>query len=152
MKHLLILFSVLILSACTENSELQEFHRFEGQWSFEKGDERFVESWEIVNDTLMKGISFMTVKKDTVFKEDLELTSMKNGIFYTPTVPDQNEGAAIRFKLSKKDADKWIFENKKHDFPTEIIYLFKGTDSLIATVQGIQNGRSRKIDFRLHKN
>lgn len=151
MKLLPTLAFFLILSACTRNSKLEEFHRLNGVWIFDSGEELFSESWVIKNDTLMMGTSYMTIKGDTVFKEDLAITFSNGAVFYTPTVPDQNEGAAVRFKLVKKTADQWTFENKQHDFPTEIIYLFKGTDSLIATVQGVQNGRSRKLDFSMRK-
>lgn len=146
-----LILPLIIAFGCSKQSKLEAYYRLEGEWSCVKGEERFVETWQIVNDTVMKGTSFMTLKKDTVFTENLELVYTQNGIYYTPTIPDQNEGAAIRFKLSKRTDDQWVFENKQHDFPSEIIYLFKGKDSLIATVQGIQNGRSQKIEFRLKK-
>jgi hypothetical protein len=151
MKFLCFLVPTILISACSGSSELKDFHRLEGEWFYRNGDEYFSESWEITNDTLMTGTSFMTVKGDTLFKEDLELSYTDNSVYYTPTIPDQNNDEPVRFKLSKKSNDKWIFENKQHDFPTEIIYTFKGNDSLIATVQGTQNGRSQKIDFRLRK-
>lgn len=151
MRYLPLIFLTLSLAACSNRSELSDFHRLEGQWVYQKGDELFSESWRIENDTLMLGTSFMTVKGDTVFREELQLSYSEGEVYYTPTVPDQNEGAAIRFKLVKNTPEQWVFENKRHDFPSEIIYLFKRDDSLIATVQGMQNGRSQKIDFRLRK-
>lgn len=151
MRYSTLLFVTVFHSACSNNSKLANFSRLEGEWIYSNGDELFSESWKTVNDSLMVGTSFMTLKGDTVFKEDLQLTSSNGVVYYIPTVPDQNNGAAVRFKLLKSTKDQWIFENKQHDFPSQIIYGFKGSDSLIATVQGIQNGRSQKIEFRLKK-
>lgn len=140
----------IILASCS-SGPLSDFKRLEGEWVSKNGNETFVESWKTLNDSVMSGTSYMTSGKDTVFKENLHIVADKGIVYYIPTVPDQNNGEAIRFKLASKTSDNWIFENKQHDFPTEILYSFKENDSLIATVRGIQNGRSRKIDFRLHK-
>lgn len=150
MRHLLIL-PVILLCGCAEKSKLVPYHRLEGEWIYQKGEEYFCEKWEITNDTLMLGTSFMTIKGDTVFNENLKLNFSNGAVYYTPTVPDQNAGKAVRFALAKRLPDLWIFRNEQHDFPTEIIYRFKGKDSLIATVQGIQNGRLQKINFQLKK-
>jgi hypothetical protein len=145
------LFAAIFLSACS-SGPLHDFKRLEGSWISKNGNETFVESWNTLNDSVMSGTSYMTIGKDTVFREDLQLIAEKGGVFYIPTVPDQNDGEAVRFKLSSQTKDNWVFENKKHDFPNEIIYSFMENDSLIASVRGTQNGQIRKIDFRLHKN
>ena len=36
----------------------------------------------------------------------------------------------VRFALKSATKDKWVFANKTHDFPQEIIYVFKDKDSL----------------------
>jgi hypothetical protein len=40
-----------------------------------------------------------------------------------------------------------IFENAAHDFPQRIIYRKRGTDSLVARIEGKMNGQARGIDF-----
>jgi len=40
-----------------------------------------------------------------------------------------------------------VFENPAHDFPQRIIYRRRGTDSLLARIEGTVNGQTRAIDF-----
>jgi hypothetical protein len=40
-----------------------------------------------------------------------------------------------------------VFENPAHDFPQKIIYRKRGTDSLIARVEGTMRGQARAVDF-----
>ena len=148
-----VFISLLLFTSCGKsNKSLTQFKKLCGTWIQETETGKFVESWNWVNDTLMSGTSFMTEGQDTVFSEDLKLTLRNDSIYYIPTVPNQNDGKHVEFKLIPSAKNEWIFENKKHDFPTQIIYTYKGNDSLIATVQGIQNGRSQKFEFRLKRN
>jgi hypothetical protein len=99
----------------------------------------------------MKGKSEMTVDNNVIFSEDLALVLINDSIYYIPTVSFQNEQEEVRFLLKSASTNKWIFENKTHDFPQQIIYTFKEGDSLVATVQGMENGRSQKINFPLKR-
>lgn len=146
------LFIVVGLSACQgSNDKLKEFEILKGSWEATDPAGKFVESWTVVNDTLMTGNSFMTQHGDTVFTEKLQLTFQNDSVYYFPTVTGQNNGEAIRFTLTSAKNNTWIFVNKQHDFPQEIIYQFKAKDSLIASVQGNQNGEFRKLEFRLKR-
>lgn len=40
-----------------------------------------------------------------------------------------------------------VFENPEHDFPQRIIYRRRGTDTLVARIEGTRNGQTRGIDF-----
>ncbi len=139
--------------SCTnaKQKEFEQFSRLEGSWEMKKGTTEFKESWKRVNDTLFEGTSKMTMDGKTLFSEDLQLVLTNDSINYIPTVSFENEQEEVRFALKSATKDKWIFANKTHDFPQEIIYVFKDKDSLIATVQGMENGRSQKIDFRLKR-
>jgi hypothetical protein len=151
MKYFALL-SLIVLFSCTnaKQKEFEQFSRLEGSWEMKKGTTEFKESWKRVNDTLFEGTSKMTMDGKTLFSEDLQLVLTNDSIYYIPTVSFENE-QEVRFALKSATKDKWIFANKTHDFPQEIIYVFKDKDSLIATVQGMENGRSQKIDFRLKR-
>ncbi len=40
-----------------------------------------------------------------------------------------------------------VFENPEHDFPQRVGYERRGADSLLAWIEGSQNGRVRRIEF-----
>jgi hypothetical protein len=152
MKYFPLLFLLILFSCANEKQEeFEQFSRLEGSWQMKKGSTEFKESWKRVNDTLFEGSSKMTLDGKTLFSEDLHLVLTNDSIYYIPTVSNQNNQEEVRFALKSATKDKWVFANKTHDFPQEIVYVFKGNDSLIATVQGMENGRSQKIDFHLKR-
>lgn len=151
MKQTILLLSLAAITFSCSNGNLNDFKRLSGNWIAENPEGKFVENWKYINDTLMSGSSYMIQGTDTVFTENLQLVLSDEKIYYIPTVSDQNNGESIQFKLLSKKKNKWEFENKKHDFPTKIIYSFIGSDSLIATVQGKENGKFQEYTFRLKK-
>jgi hypothetical protein len=40
-----------------------------------------------------------------------------------------------------------VFENRQHDFPQQVAYERRGTDSLLAWIAGPMNGQERRIEF-----
>lgn len=151
MRHFVLLLFVSSLIFSCSNGNLNDFKRLDGNWVANDLQGKFVENWKYINDTLMRGSSYMIQGTDTVFTENLQLVLSDDIVYYIPTVSDQNDGKSIRFQLLSKKENEWVFENKKHDFPTNIIYSFIGSDSLIATVQGKENGKFQKYTFRLKK-
>jgi hypothetical protein len=144
------LILLLILVGCTANkNNLSDFKRLEGTWVSSDRSGEFIERWSTIEETSMEGISYMVLKGDTIFSEEMKLIIDHDSVYYCPLVTGENNGKAIRFKLTSKSETKWVFENKTHDFPQQIIYQFKGNDSLIATVQGKENNRFRRLEFRM---
>ena len=145
-------YFLLFVSSCSsKKSPLEEFKKLSGSWVEVSGDSKFTETWTWKNDTLLIGSSLMTVGKDTAFSEKIQLVTQNDSIYYIPSVSDQNNGETIRFGLISNKENEWVFENKKHDFPTQIIYTFKEKDSLIVVVKGSENGRKQAYTFRMQK-
>lgn len=145
-------FLLMVLALCsTQKAPLEEFKKLTGNWVESNGDSKFIETWTWKNDTLLTGSSVMTVGKDTAFSEKIQLLAQNDSIYYIPAVSNQNNGEIIRFGLISKKVNEWIFENKKHDFPTQIIHTFKEKDSLIVVVKGSENGREQVYTFRMKK-
>jgi hypothetical protein len=141
---------MLMLVSCTANkNNLSDFKKLEGTWISSDRSGEFIERWSTIEETSMEGISYMVLKGDTIFSEEMKLIIDLDSVYYCPLVTGENNGKAIQFKLTSKSETKWVFENKTHDFPQQIIYQFKGNDSLIATVQGKENNRFRKLEFRM---
>ncbi len=150
LKLLIPLVSWLILVGCNaKKKNLSDFKALEGTWISSDRSGEFIENWTTVDDRSMDGTSYMVLKGDTIFSEVMKLIIEKDSVYYCPLVTGENNGKAIRFKLTSKSPKKWIFENKTHDFPQQIIYQFKGNDSLIAIVQGNEDNRFRKLEFRM---
>lgn len=145
------LIPVSLLAFACGRSPLNDFKRLEGTWISNDPSGQFIEQWETSSDSLMTGTSYLIVRGDTVFSENLQLVHRKGSIHYIPTVPGENEGKPVSFTLRSKKENEWLFENKQHDFPQQIIYLFKGNDSIIASVQGKENGQFRKLEFRMKR-
>lgn len=149
---LIPLVLLLILVGCNaKTNNLSDFKALEGTWISSDKSGEFIEKWSTIGDTEMDGTSFMVLKGDTIFSEVMKLMINNDSVYYCPLVTGENNGKAIRFKLTSKSPKKWIFENKTHDFPQQIIYQFKGNDSLIAFVQGNEGNRFRRLEFRMRR-
>ena len=114
---------LLLFSACTPR--IAAFKWLEGDWEMprRKGGV-LVESWKIKDSKTMRGGSMRIVEKDTTLQESIRLFYKDKQFWYVSTVPDQNEGKPIAFKMVRAEAGKYVFENPKHDFPQRIIYRF----------------------------
>lgn len=150
MKLILALSIFVLFVGCSTKSPLEDFRNLEGTW-VEEGDVKFTETWKWENDSLISGTGKMTEGKKTLFSEKLQIVSMNDSIYYVPDVSNQNQGKIVRFALISKSENKWVFENKKHDFPTTITYTFSGNDCLTAVVEGIENKQPQKYTFRMKK-
>ena len=109
------------------------------------------ESWKEVEDEELSGKSFSVNDGDTLVFESIQLFVEDGGIFYSPTVPGQNEGRTIRFTASKITEENMTFENAEHDFPQVISYQKIGSDSLVATISGVNKGHERRAVFRMRR-
>lgn len=156
----MLVLLLIILSSCLRyrDSDKQE-HSFNLQtaiWiigSWEAGDTngKSVESWQQVNDSLFEGRSMWIQAGDTSVIEQLTLARTGDSIFYSALVSGQNDGKPIRFKLVELTDSTMAFENSAHDFPNEIRYTLQLTDSLIAIVSGLQQGKETSIRIGMQR-
>jgi len=166
MKQLFAFLPIVLLSSCgdTDNNKtaeavsdpavnkLSKLNWVLGNWYMETPDGIILEHWDKANDTLYSGFSIMTTAKgDTAFSEHIRLTLEGGSLWYIPTVSNQNEGEAVRFKEKAVTADEVVFENPQHDFPQRIIYHRVNDSTIVATIEGMQNGKMRKEDFNYRK-
>jgi lipopolysaccharide export LptBFGC system permease protein LptF len=152
MKKVLTLFiGILLFTACKESSPMASFDSWIGTWTENQADGVFKEAWTKDSDTLLLGTSSMVSGKDTLFQENIRLILRGKDIFYIPTVPGQNEDKPVEFKLIASSDKSWTFENKAHDYPSQIIYTLNNPNSITATIQGTENNRSKKFSFYLKR-
>lgn len=91
----------------------------QGTWKME-GKETY-EHWDRLNANSLKGCSYEVQNRQITISEYLDISRTENGIIYTATVINQNQGNEINFNLTQSDSI-YTFENPDHDFPKKIVY------------------------------
>jgi len=157
------LFFLVLFNACRSGNTIkitEETNRFKalnqlswliGDWANLSEEGNFYESWTRTNDSVFTAYSYMTISGDTVFSESISLMSKGEGVFYIVSVPDQNEGQPVSFKLVSEANGEFVFENKTHDFPQRIIYKNPVPDSLHARIEGQINGKFSMQEFPMKR-
>ncbi|HLT72019.1 MAG TPA: DUF6265 family protein [Cyclobacteriaceae bacterium] len=119
----------------------------EGTWKMETRKGPLFEQWQKFDESTLRGLSYRISGNDTILLERLELVSRPDGVFYIPAVVNQNDGEAVSFKLVASENNRFVFENKAHDFPQRIIYSLVTADSIAARIEGISGGKEASSDF-----
>ena len=122
-----------------------------GSWSNKSSDGASYEVWRKYNDTLLLGRSYFIKGADTVSSEYIKLVKKGNDVHCIPTVPDQNKGLPVSFKLIFINDSKMVFENLEHDFPQTIAYQQLAPDSMLAEISGMIKGEYRAQQFPMSR-
>lgn len=143
MKYRLLVLILIILTTgkiyC--QSELPIF--LTGTWKME--NKETFEHWDIISAERMKGFSYKVLDSRVYVSEYIDIKIKGNEIFYSAIVPDQNQGSAIDFKLTKADSI-YVFENPEHDFPKKIIYHKLSDTKINVEVSDGKKGFSYKMN------
>lgn len=139
----------LILASC--QSPLAGLAWLPGHWHMMKPDGSLLtETWRKESNRLMTGEGWKIHDGDSTFSESLRLIAEKQEVFYVATVPVQNKGEGVPFKLVSRQPGRFIFENRSHDFPQRIIYTRRpkialyAQDSLYVRVESLDG---KGLDF-----
>lgn len=130
---------------------LEQANWFLGSWQNKSNRGDFYENWSRINDSLYQAESFVLVKKDTVFYEQVRLMQKNDSLYMIVSVRNQNKEKPVSFYLTQNLKNKLTFENPKHDFPTKIIYKKVANDSMVASIEGLQNGKRVEEYFPMKK-
>lgn len=145
------LLLLLLLSCRMPGGAFEKLHSLRGTWQTHTARGTVYESWSVINNQMMKGKSYGLNGADTILFETIELKQVANEVYYIPTVQDQNEQRPVSFRLISYDSTQFVFENKQHHYPQKITYHFIGSDSLVATIAGIDKGKAKASVFRFSK-
>lgn len=129
MKYRLIF--LLIFPASGVFAQFPSF--LNGTWK--RTDKNSYEQWSATENGQLKGVSFRMKDGLPEITEYTELIKEGNAVFLVATVPSQNQGKSIRFRL-KPEGSRYIFENPKHDFPQKIVYEYLHEDSVKISLSG----------------
>lgn len=155
----LSLFLILINFSCKkiENIKVENYLILKkakyliGNWENLTTDADFKEIWKKENDSTFTAMSYITVKKDTVFYENIVLTQTNDSLFYNVSVKGENKDNEVSFYLTSDAHNVLVFENPNHDFPTKIAYKKVSNDSLVAIIYGIKNGKKIKEAYPMKR-
>ena len=157
----IILLSIILVSCQKkENSKTDEEKTYPlikkaswiiGTWGNISKEGVLTETWIQLNDSVLKGTSFVQEGKDTLFTEHIEIVQKGSELFYNPRISNQNQGEMVSFKLTSSTDKQLIFENPTHDFPQKISYNSISNDSLKAEISGKKNGKEEKESYPMKK-
>lgn len=146
----LLLLSGLVTHAQWTKKNFQELDKLKGSWVMNIPKLSMTENWNKKSDTLWEGASYRNQKGEMALEETVQLVFNKGSIQYI--VRTQGTGEPVAFTLSSHEGNKFIFENKEHDFPQRIIYHFRDGQHLDAAIEGNTSKGFKQIDFPFVKN
>ena len=145
-----ILFSIhtLALSQQPEYS-LNELSWLVGCWGWTNDKYERLEYWMRPAGKMMLGISHTISRGKTVEYEYLHISQEEEGSIYFVAKPSGQSRTS--FKLIKCQPGEVIFENPEHDFPQRIIYRLNDDGSIVARIEGVDQGQAKSVDFPMKR-
>lgn len=144
---LLMAMPLAFLSCLIQQNVFLELKRLQGTWMMKTDKGLLYEKWILAGESELWSKSFKLNNSDTTILEHVQLVERKDGIFYIPVVENQNNRQPVSFKLVESAGNRYVFENKLHDYPQRIIYNLVKPDSMVARIEGEKNGRSRGSNY-----
>lgn len=119
-----------------------------GCWELRVPNRVTLEMWMPPLGDVMLGASRTTVGTTTTEFEHIRLRADSGRLVYTALPSGQREASFPSISV----ADTLIvFENSAHDFPQRITYRRRGTDSLIAMIEGPGQSGPRRVTYAMRR-
>jgi hypothetical protein len=120
-----------------------------GCWELRAPGRATLEMWMPPGGDLMLGAS-RTVRGTAVSEfEQMRIKAEGGRLVYTALPSGQKEA---RFPSTHTSDSLLIFENLEHDFPQRILYRRRGSDSIVARIEGPgSNNTTRGINFPMRR-
>ncbi len=140
---------VIVLSGIPQRGGgvVEQLRWMSGCWQGRSRDGSRVidEQWMAPRGHMMLGMS-RTVRGDSVVTdfEHLAIIERQGRVVYHAE-PSGQQPADFTARVVSDSLT--IFENLEHDFPQRVIYHKRGSDSVIARIEGVRGGQLRGIDF-----
>ncbi|MBB1192308.1 hypothetical protein DNC80_01340 [Flavobacterium sp. SOK18b] len=155
-KSALIILSVICIFSCNKNktSEKEKIKAAQwiiGNWKYKTATGILTENWTKGNDSTLLGTSFYIQDKDTIHHETIVLQQNGDNLTYTATIKGQHNDQPVIFTLNNATEKTMVFENLKNDYPRTITYQQVSSQSIIAKISGIQQGKPSSEQFVLKK-
>lgn len=158
-------FLILLTISCKKESQIEvlgmktkkNFLQLEkakwllGNWENVTKESDSREIWQQTNDSTLNAESYVTVGKDTVFYEKIELVERHDSLLYIVSVRDQNKEKPVTFYQTQSTEKQVVFENPKHDFPNKIEYKQINKDSIVGIIYGSDKGKPISQEFPMKR-
>lgn len=119
-----------------------------GCWQLERGARTGFEMWMPPAGGVMMGASRTVAEGRVVEWERLELSEKDGHLVYTSLPSGQSQAS---FTSTLVTDSSFTVENLQHDFPQRIIYRRRGSDSLVARIEGPGRNGTRGVDFPMRR-
>lgn len=115
-----------------------------GCWQIETEKVRSEECWMEPAGTLILGLHRDVRSNGKTFFEYLRIEQTDSAIVYFAT-PRGKETTG--FPLKETSKNKVVFENPDHDFPQRVIYHLRDDGTMVASIEGLQDGQMRTEEW-----
>lgn len=147
---ILLTLQTIVNRLTAQSTKLKQLNWLTGKWVMQVKKGTSYEIWGIVNDSTYQSHCFIiTPNGDTIPQESAKLVCRSGICYYIPTVPNQNNGHAVTFKITALSKKGFVAENPEHDFPQRITYTLKSADKLFASVDGKYNNKFMKEEYNM---
>lgn len=117
-----------------------------GCWERRAADRVLEEQWMAPRAGTMLGMSRLVRGGQMVSHEAMRIQQRGDTLVYTAAPAGQ---APAEFSSDGVTESVAVFQNPAHDFPQRIIYRHAAGDSLHARIEGLRDGHTRAVDFRM---
>ena len=141
MRRAALFAAVLLLAAPfggAQPASLDAVAFLAGTWTGEEGGVSMEEHWTRPAGGMMLGLHRDVAPGKPAFFEFLRIEETPKGIVY---LASPRGAPATAFPLVESGGNRAVFENRKHDCPTRIIYRLTGDGSLHARIEGTKKGK-----------
>jgi hypothetical protein len=140
-----LVFLISQNSALAAGSSIDQLSWLAGQWSQVRNQVETEEYWIAPKGGVMLGVNRTGGDGRASEFEFLRIVERDGTLVYIAS-PDGRP--PVEFIAIQADASKVVFENKKHDFPTRVIYMVEAKNSVLARIEGMVNGEPRSVEWR----
>jgi hypothetical protein len=127
---------------------IEDLNWIVGHWAGAIGKAQTEEHWIAPAGGAMLGVSRTIAGGRMVAFEFLRIEARPEGIFY---VAQPQGRPPVEFKLTRQEAKLAVFENPKHDHPKMIVYESTAPGALVATIEGDEGGKHKKMSFAMKR-
>ncbi len=127
---------------------LDQLHWLAGCWEQRSTARTIHEQWMAPLGDLMLGMA-RTVANGRLLEFEQVRIELREGVATYVANPSGQAQAAFRAVEFSDSAVR--FSNHEHDFPNDVGYRRLGTDSLLAYISGVQNGKPVTISFPMKR-
>jgi hypothetical protein len=142
MKFIIFFLLLAFATGFAQDDSIKKM--FTGKWKMDSEKSEMYEEWTIVNDTELTATSYSVNNGESFISEHIYLKKIADYWAYIAVPKGQSP---TMFTLLEFTDNKFIFENKEHDFPQRVIYEFNDNGKLTASIEGEINGELKRKEF-----